>query len=288
MTETGDAGAEHERRGATGGRVRTSIPVRSGRRLWIFGAAVLVAAPLLAAWSWHAAQGTGFRYEIVKEFPHDTNAYCQGLVFADGMLLEGTGRYGQSSLRRVRLETGEVVEQVDLDTKYFGEGIALLGDKIYQITWRENTAFEYDKNTLKPTGKTFRYAGEGWGLTADGHSLILSDGTSVLRFLDPETFQVRRQVTVRDGRERVTNLNELEFIDGQIFANVWRESHIVRINPRSGAVTGTVSLRGLRSGTTWTGEEVLNGIAYDAEHKRIFVTGKNWAKVYEIRIVRDR
>ncbi len=264
---------------------------RSPVRRWGFGVGVLVmlGSTLLAVWQLtSAADGVILRGEVVREYPHDTKAYCQGLVFADGMLLEGTGKYGESNLRRVKLETGEVVQETALDRRYFGEGIALLNDKIYQITWRERVAFVYDKNTLQPTGETFHYQGEGWGLTTDGQSLIMSDGTSVLRFLDPKTFEVKRRVTVQDGRRRVAMLNELEYIEGDVYANVWRESYLVRINPRTGAVTGKIDLRGLRPGVAWTGEEVLNGIAYDPIDKRLFVTGKNWSRLYEIRLVRDR
>jgi glutaminyl-peptide cyclotransferase len=227
-----------------------------------------------------------WQYRIVRDFPHDRSAYTQGLVFHEGWLYEGTGRYGESDLRKVELESGRVMQRVPLAPRYFGEGITIWQDRIFQLTWRERTAFEYDLETLQPTGRTFRYSGEGWGLTHDGKHLILSDGTSVLRFLDPETWQVVRRITVRDGRQRILNLNELEYIEGEIFANIWKQDVLVRISPRTGAVLGWVDMRGL-----WPLEErrdddqVLNGIAYDPPTGRIFVTGKNWPKLFEIELV---
>jgi glutamine cyclotransferase len=226
-----------------------------------------------------------YTYTVVNEYPHDPSAYCQGLVFDQGALYEGTGKYGESSLRQVELETGKVVQHTPLDRKFFGEGIAIWKDRIFQLTWRERRALVYDKQTLQPTGEVFRYQGEGWGLTTDGKSLIRSDGTSGLRFLDPETFEVIRRVTVTEGRRRVTNLNELEYIEGEVFANVWKQDYILRISPRNGRVTGRVDLGGLRSGRRSFGSEaVLNGIAYDAETGRLFVTGKNWPTLFEIRL----
>ncbi len=230
-----------------------------------------------------AATAEVTRPRVVNEFPHDPQAYCQGLVVHDGALYEGTGKYGESSLRRVTLETGEVLEQFQLDRKYFGEGIAVHGGKLYQLTWRERTAFVYDIDTLRPTGETFRYAGEGWGLTSDGTHLIMSDGTSILRFLDPKTFRVVRRITVQDGRQRIRNLNELEFVRGEIYANVWQEDYIVRISPRTGQVLGWLDLRHLYPASQRRGNDhVLNGIAYDAQADRLFVTGKNWPHLYEI------
>jgi len=225
------------------------------------------------------------KFEVVNEYPHDSDAYCQGLVIDGGQLYEGTGKYGESSLRRVTLETGEVLTKRTLDRRYFGEGITIWQDKIFQLTWKERTAIVYDKQSLRPTGETFRYQGEGWGLTTDGKSLIMSDGTSVLRFLDPQTFRVSRRLTVQDGRRRVTNLNELEFVNGEIFANVWQKDEILRISPRNGAVLGRIDLTELRNRLQNADDaEVLNGIAYDKEHDRMFVTGKNWPTIFEIRI----
>jgi len=238
---------------------------------------------------WHFAprQVAQAKFEIVNEFPHDANAYCQGLVIDGGELYEGTGKYGESTLRRVTLETGEVLTKRTLDRRYFGEGITIWQDKIFQLTWKERTAIVYDKNSLRPTGETLRYQGEGWGLTTDGKSLIMSDGTSVLRFLDPQTFRVTRRLTVQEGRRRVTDLNELEFINGEIFANVWKKDEILRISPRSGAVLGRIDLTTLRERLQNADDaEVLNGIAYDKENNRLFVTGKNWPTMFEIKIVK--
>lgn len=233
-----------------------------------------------------AADVRQFGYEIVQEYPHDPRAYCQGLVYENGELFEGTGKYGESELRRVKLETGEVLQAIALDRRYFGEGIAILGNYIYQLTWRERVCFVYDKATLKPTGKTLHYSGEGWGLTTDGKFLIMSDGTSVLRFLDPQTFRVVRQIVVRENGRRVLNINELEYIRGHIVANVWKQNYLIEIEPRSGRVTAKVDLSGLRPfSISLGGEDVLNGIAYDAQHDRLFITGKNWPTLYEIRLV---
>jgi glutaminyl-peptide cyclotransferase len=258
------------------------------RRLWWGVLAVAVAGGLLCGmWTWTAgAAAPVFGYQIVREYPHDPQAYCQGLVFDQGHLYEGTGHYGQSSLRRVRLETGEVLQNTPLDRRYFGEGIVVFGDRIIQLTWRERTALVYDKQTLQLTGQAFRYSGEGWGLTTDGQSLIMSDGTSVLRFLDPRTFEVTRRITVHDGRRRIANLNELEYVQGEIFANVWQEDYLLRISPRNGVVTGRVDLRGLQPVRNGLGDDsVLNGIAYDSVNDRLFVTGKNWPVLYEIRLM---
>jgi glutamine cyclotransferase len=259
-------------------------------RRWRLVLAVLgliVACSACAVWSWtRTGAGGWYRYEVVHEYPHDEQAYCQGLVFEDGVIYEGTGKYGESSLRRVRYETGEILQSTALDRRYFGEGIVIWKGKILQLTWQERVALVYDKQTLKPTGQVFRYQGEGWGLTTDGQSLIMSDGTSVLRFLDPETFKVQRRLTVREGRQRVTNLNELEYIQGEIYANVWKQDYIVRISPRTGEVTSRIDLRGLRPAPgRWGDDNVLNGIAYDAAGDRLFVTGKNWPKLYEIRLI---
>jgi glutaminyl-peptide cyclotransferase len=252
-------------------------------------AAIAVGVVGCAVWTWNlwAAATPVYTYTVVREYPHDVGAYCQGLVYDQGVLYEGTGRYGESTLRRVRLESGEILEQTELDRRYFGEGIAIWQDKIYQLTWRERTAMEYDKQSLQPTGKVFRYTGEGWGLTTDGQSLIMSDGTSVLRFLDPQTFEVQRRITVHEGRRRITNLNELEWVRGQIFANVWQQDYLVVISPRTGEVTAKIDLRGLAPPRRVLDDTVLNGIAYDEENDRLFVTGKNWPTLYEIQLRRQ-
>ena len=225
-----------------------------------------------------------YGYEVVNTFPHDPDAYTQGLVYHEGKLLESTGRQGKSSLRNVELETGKVLKQVDVPNPYFAEGITLLNGKIYQLTWQHQTGFIYDAATFKKLGE-FTYQGEGWGLTNDGSSLILSDGTDRIRFLDPSTFKVQKTLAVLDKSVPVARLNELEFIRGEIYANVWTEDRIARIDAKSGRVTGWVQLAGLIPRTELRDDEaVLNGIAYDEAHDRLFVTGKLWPKVFEIRI----
>jgi glutaminyl-peptide cyclotransferase len=232
-------------------------------------------------------QAATWHYRVVHEYPHDPGAYTQGLVFHDGLLYEGTGKYGESTLRKVELESGRVLQHVPLSPRHFGEGITIWNDEILQLTWRERAGLIYDLETLRPTGRTFRYAGEGWGLTHDGQHLILSDGTSVLRFLDPETFEVVRRLAVRSGRQRIIHLNELEYIDGEIFANIWKKDYLARISPRTGEVLGWVDLRGLwPRGVPRDVDQVLNGIAYDAPSGRLFVTGKNWPRLYEIELVK--
>lgn len=226
-----------------------------------------------------------YRYEVVRTFPHDPRAFTQGLVFADGYLYEGTGQKGESSLRRVRLENGEVVQMKRLEDRYFGEGIALVGDSIVQLTWQAQTGFVYDRKSFERT-RTFSYTGEGWGLTYDGTRLIMSDGSETLRFLDPKTFQETGRVQVKDGGRAVTQLNELEFIKGEVFANVWGTDRIARISPKTGEVTGWIDLRGLLAPHEARNVDVLNGIAYDAAADRLFVTGKWWPKLFEIRILR--
>lgn len=226
-----------------------------------------------------------YGYEVVASYPHDPSAFTQGLLFEDGVLYESTGRHGQSSLRKVDLKTGEVLKIRDLDNAYFGEGAVIVGNKIVQITWRSGKGFVYDKNTFDPL-ETFAYPGEGWGLTYDGRSLIMSDGTAVLRYLDTATFKGTGTLEVYDDSGPVKNLNELEFVDGEIFANLWGSDRVARINPETGRVKGWIDLSGLlpekdRKG----GEDVLNGIAYDPKSKRLFVTGKLWPKLYEIRLV---
>jgi glutamine cyclotransferase len=198
----------------------------------------------------------------------------------DGQLYEGTGEYGGSSLRWVDLDTGRVERMRELDGRYFGEGIAILDGRIFQLTWQENLGFIYDLKTFERLG-TFTYEGEGWGLTDDGAELIMSDGTPVVRFLDPATLEVKRTVTVRDGEQPVDELNELEYIDGEVWANVWRTDRIVRFDPDDGRVTGWIDFGDLYLRRA-PNADVLNGIAYDAEAERVFITGKNWPQLYEI------
>ncbi len=223
--------------------------------------------------------------EIVNTFPHDPNAFCQGLVYADGRLFEGTGQYGKSSLREVDLETGRVLRHVNLQDKIFGEGITLWDNSIVQLTWKQRRAYMYDLDTFTYQ-KTFRYQGEGWGLTHDGTHLIMSDGSATLRFIDPTTFKEVRRISVRDGRRLIGKLNELEYVNGEIYANVWYSDMIARISSEDGRLLGWLDLRPLWPARTRpTKEHVLNGIAYDNTSGRLFVTGKNWPRLYEIRVL---
>jgi glutaminyl-peptide cyclotransferase len=227
-------------------------------------------------------------YRVVHVFPHDPQAFTQGLVYLDGVFYEGTGLNGRSSIRKVQIETGQVMQMHNLDSHYFGEGIAVLNDTLFQLTWQSGIAFLYDRATFARTG-TFAYTGEGWGLTHDGRRLIMSDGTATLRFIDPASHKVISRLRVREGGKPVVSLNELEYIKGEIFANVWQTDRIARISPKTGEVTGWIDLRGLLTPREQAqGAEsgaVLNGIAYDAAGDRLFVTGKLWPKVFEIRIV---
>jgi glutamine cyclotransferase len=225
-----------------------------------------------------------YGYEVVHVFPHDPDAFTQGLVFLEGNLLESTGEVGYSSLRRVEMDTGKVLQRVDVPAPYFAEGITLLKGKIYQLTWQHQEAFVYDALSFEKTGK-FNYQGEGWGLTNDGQSLILSDGTNQIRFLDPDNFQVKKTIAVLDGPTPVNEINELEYIQGEIYANIWHADRIARINPQTGAVVGWIDLTGLLArGEVQDEEAVLNGIAYDEASGRLFVTGKLWPKLFEIRL----
>lgn len=226
-----------------------------------------------------------YTYKIIHIFPHDPNAYTQGLVYKDGFLYEGTGLNGRSSLRKVKLETGEVLKQVDLAPEYFGEGIALLGGKIYQLTWKAKTGFIYDARDFHKIGQ-FSYPGEGWGLTTDGRDLFMSDGTPEIRVLDPATFKEKRRIKVYDGTKPIQELNELEFVHGEIFANIWQTDRIARISPRTGKVLGWIDLSGILSPVyRRSSDAVLNGIAWDPQGKRLFVTGKLWPSIFEIQLV---
>jgi glutamine cyclotransferase len=225
-----------------------------------------------------------YTFAIVAAYPHDTSAFTQGLAYRDGFLYESTGREGQSSLRKVRLETGDVAEQVNLQPDLFGEGITLLNDKVIQLTWKSGIGFVYDLSSFRLLRK-FSYSGEGWGLATNGRELLLSDGTPEIRVLDGETFQEKRRIKVHDGSTAVDQLNELEFVEGQIFANVWHSNRIARISPQTGDVVGWIDLTGLLSPMyRLEPEAVLNGIAYDPLHKRLFVTGKLWPRVFEIKL----
>jgi len=221
--------------------------------------------------------------EVVNIYPHDEDTFTEGLVFEDGFLYEGTGLYGNSSLRRVELETGKVLQVHALQDQFFGEGVTIVGDKIIQLTWESHRGFIYDKNTLDLL-QEFSYPTEGWGITYDGSRLIMSDGTANLYFLDPETFQRVGQVKVRDAAP-VTGLNELEYVKGEVYANVWGEEEIAVINPQTGRVKAWIDLKGIRGSENRDTDNVLNGIAYDSKGSRLFVTGKRWPWLYEIRLI---
>ena len=225
-----------------------------------------------------------YTYEVVSVRPHDPGAFTQGLVFLDGALLESTGLNGQSTLRKVDLKTGRVLKQVTVPAEYFAEGLAVLRGKVFQLTWQNHKGFVYDLASFR-LEREFAYAGEGWGLTTDGHGLILSDGTDQIRFLDPGAFTVQRTIHVRLRGRPVDRLNELEYVKGEILANVWCADHVMRIDPATGRVTGVIDFSGLLSAQDRTpGTDVLNGIAYDAAGDRLFVTGKRWPKLFEVRL----
>jgi|HigsolmetaAR202D_1030399.scaffolds.fasta_scaffold00067_7 Glutamine cyclotransferase len=226
----------------------------------------------------------GFR--VIASYPHDPEAFTQGLIYENGQLYEGTGLNGRSSLRRVELETGSVQQSVALEEQYFGEGITILGDKIYQLTWQNRVGFVYDKSSFALIGQ-FSYATEGWGLTTDGTHLIMSDGSSTIYFLDPNSFEVVRQVVVDNPTGGpISRINELEYINGEIYANIWQTDKIVRIDPNNGRVLGWIDLTGLLGPEDRVQPvDVLNGIAYDSENQRLFVTGKLWPKLFEIELI---
>ncbi len=226
-----------------------------------------------------------YTYRVINSFPHDPEAFTQGLVFQNGTLFEGTGLYGKSTLRQVQLETGVVLRSISLASQYFGEGITIYNDRVVQLSWRSNTGFLYDKDSFQLL-QTFSYPTEGWGITHDGVRLIVSDGTSTLYFWDPVTLEEIGRIEVHDQDGPVSRLNELEYVRGEVFANVWHTDRIARINPHTGRVTGWINLEGLLDSEEETGSAgVLNGIAYDAENDRLFVTGKRWPKLFEIRLI---
>ncbi len=236
-----------------------------------------------------ACQGSGGQsdFEVLRRFPHDTTAYTQGLLYVDGQLFESTGQLRRSQVRRLDLETGQVLAATSLPNDRFGEGLALLGNRLYQLTWQTNVGYVYEAETLALVD-SFAYEGEGWGLATDGTSLIMSDGTANLRYLDPETFEVTQEVSVHDQGSALTSLNELEYIDGVLYANIYQSDRMVRIDPTTGEVQAWFNLRGLlpdeeRSRTT----DVLNGIAYNEETGYLLVTGKFWPALFEIRLVEE-
>lgn len=227
-----------------------------------------------------------FKYEIINEFPHDEKAFTQGFEYHNGFLYESTGQYGQSSLRKVELETGKVLKKLDLDTKYFAEGLTIYNDKVYQLTWQNNKGFIYDLETFK-LENTFDYqqSKEGWGLSHNNQNLIKTDGTERIWFLNMDSLQEENFIEAYTNKRKAERLNELEFVQGKIYANIWQQNAILIIDPVNGAIEGIVNLKGLQSKAGQSGEDnVLNGIAYDEEKNRLFVTGKNWNKVFEIKL----
>jgi len=225
-------------------------------------------------------------WTVVATYPHDTSAFTEGLIFLDGWLYESTGQNGKSDIRQVNLADGKVVRSVSLPSRYFGEGMTHWGKELVSLSWRNGTGFRWDRATFRQTG-TFRYSGEGWGLTQDGKRLIMSDGSDELRFLDPRTFKEVRRISVTWNGKPVRLVNELEYVKGEILANIWMTDYIARIDPQSGRIIDVINLTALaRQQKVTDSDAVLNGIAYDAKQDRLFVTGKYWPNLYEIRLDR--
>ena len=251
---------------------------------------ILVVAAALAAYACGPASQAGaipeYGYEVLHAYPHDPLAFTQGLFYLDGFLYESTGIEGQSSIRKVRLDTGEVLRKHDIPEAYFGEGIVNWNDRLIELTWTTQVGFVYGLAGFD-LRREFHYPGEGWGLTQDGKRIIMSDGSAQLRFWDPETLRETGRITVTADGEPVKDLNELEWVEGEVYANVWQTNRIARIDPASGKVAGWIDCTGLLGAADRTGrEDVFNGIAYDAKGGRLFVTGKKWPKLFEIRLVK--
>lgn len=253
---------------------------------WIFVVVVLASAATLAVWPSLSTprEPKLWTVEVKADYPHDSAAFTQGLAFHDGALYEGTGQYGGSSIRRIALPSGDVEKAQPLSELYFGEGVTIFDGQLLQLTWVNQVGFVYDLDTFERVG-TFRYAGEGWGLTHDGKHLIMSNGSERLAFLDPETYEVARTIRVRAEGRPVVRLNELEYVDGEIWANIWYDDRIARIDPRDGEVVGWVDASGVFPASRRGAEDVLNGIAYDPDSGRLIITGKNWPRLYEIEVV---
>ncbi|QBQ54739.1 glutaminyl-peptide cyclotransferase [Nitrosococcus wardiae] len=227
-----------------------------------------------------------YSYQIINSYPHDPHAFTQGLIFNRGVLYESTGKRGKSTLRKVELETGKILQEYLLPSRFFGEGLTLWQDKLIQLTWQGRVGFVYDKKTFNPL-YGFLYAMEGWGITHDNRHLIMSDGTSTLYFLNPENFQLIKSVKVYDNDIPIANLNELEYVKGEIYANIWLTDYIARISPKTGQVLGWINLKALLSKEAQTSSAgVLNGIAYDNKQDRLFVTGKYWPQLFEIKLIK--
>jgi len=250
---------------------------------------VCAAAALLVAMLVGVAQGAPVQgYKVVATYPHSTSSYTEGFFYLDGLFYEGTGMVGRSAVMAIDPATGAVRQKHDLPAPYFGEGIVNWGANIYEWTWESHVCFVYDRFSMRLL-KQFSYTGEGWGMTRTQTELITSDGTATLRFRNPATFKEKRHIVVTDEGKKIDRLNELEYIRGEIFANVWHEDRIARISPKDGHVIAWIDMSGLLPRSEMVDEEsVLNGIAYDAQHDRIFVTGKQWPKIFEIKIVTPR
>jgi glutamine cyclotransferase len=259
--------------------------IRRGTILLLGVAAMAGALPFLHAQP--EPRAPLYSYKIVHVYPHNPTAFTQGLEFRDGFLYEGTGLNGKSSIRKVDLDTGKVLQETALDAEYFGEGITVLGERLLELTWRSHKGFEYDRKTFAAL-RTFDYPGEGWGLTNDGSRIYMSDGSSQIRVWDPASLMELRRLDVHDGTRSVESLNELEYVRNEIYANVWLTDRIARIDPADGHVTGWIDLSGLLTQAEQeAGADVLNGIAYDAIRNRLFVTGKLWPKLFEIQLIRQ-
>ena len=267
------------------GRLRGNLIVTNYRKRAAIATLLIAAAVLLTTWA-QIVPDSGpdiWTFEIVTTFPHDPEAFTQGLIIDGGQMYEGTGQYGQSTLRRVELETGRVEQRVALSDHLFGEGITILDDRVYQLTWQNNLVLIYERDGLAHIG-TLRNNGQGWGLTHDGIHLIVSDGTATIRFHEPDAFELIKSVQVHDEGTPLTGINELEYINGEIWANLWYQDRLARISPKTGTVLGWIDLTNLYPRSLRVSEDVLNGIAYDADTNRLFVTGKNWPWLYEIEV----